>query len=387
MALAFPSRARNGGACSTSRACEERFGGSLFCVARHTARRGNAVGGGTTKRSERRLRAVRPLSGRPVCASYADIGRGDGNGGAWDEQGSQIGAPGLSGAVGAEYGEGFVEFSLSGDVQLDVETLNERLEVKGATRMRHSNLAPDEAYGLVFQWDGVLSDTKDLQRASWLQLADEEGFKWPEIERPFLYECTPERAITEVLYWTRDFAYARRLGWRLSEIYMDKFAEISEPLPGIREWLERVNNVGIPRALVSNMSRQAVSQALEQMGLGHIFDALVTAEDDMDTCASQLLSASIKLARPPKQCIAFTSTPMMITAAHNCTMKAVASVGTYKHYDLKHADVTCSDLRELTIINLRRLFASEGENFMDLKKERTEAMQSGMGTRIGTQGM
>jgi len=308
----------------------------------------------------------------------------------------QLGRPGL-GAIGAEYGEGFgesvravsayarlcvfcfvrftdaivivVEFRMSGDVQVDVEKLNERLEIRGATRLRHSAIAPDEAYGLVFTWDGVVSDTVEMQRKAWLQLAEEENFKWPEIERPFLFECTPERAITEILYWTRDFAYARKLGWRLAEIYTELFEAIAEPKPGIKHWLTNVSQYGIPRAVVSNMSRQSVHNSLDKLGLSQMFDSLVVAEDDMDTCASQLLSASLKLGRRPKQCVTFTSSPQMVTAAHNCTMKAIGVIGMYKHYDLKHADMTCASLNELSIINLRRLFAAENQ-FMDLRKER-----------------
>ena len=99
---------------------------------------------------------------------------------------------------------------------------------------------------------------------------------------------------------------------------------------------------------------------MEGMGLD-IFDAMVTAEDDMDTHASQLLAAAIKLARPPRKCVAFTGSPEVVTAAHNCTMKAVGVVGSYKHYDLNHADLTCGSMSELSLINVRRLFALDGE--------------------------
>uniref|UniRef100_A0A7S2T612 Haloacid dehalogenase-like hydrolase n=1 Tax=Chloropicon primus TaxID=1764295 RepID=A0A7S2T612_9CHLO len=287
--------------------------------------------------------------------------------------------------VGAEYGDtGFVDFRFSGDVRLDVDKLNERLEVKGATRIRHSGIAPDEAHGLIFTWDGVITDTKDLLREAWKQLAEEEDFKWPEIERPFIYESVPERAITEMLCWTRDFAYARRLGYRLNEIYFEKFEESSQALPGVEEWLQKVDEFNIPKAVVSTMSRDAVTNALDRLSLGQVFDALVTAEDDMDTHASQLLSASIKIARPPKKCVTFTGSPAFITASHNCTMKAVGMVGTYRHYDLAHADLTISKMDELSLINVRRLFARDGENFMDLK---TQAQDGGGGynpTRIGT---
>lgn len=317
-----------------------------------------------------------------LCSSLVS---GDGNRSSFDE-GTDMGERGrvsneMGSPVGAEYGDtGFIDFRFSGDIRVDVEQLNERLEVKGPARIRHSHLAPDEAHGLIFTWDGVVTDTKDLQRRAWLQLAEEEGFKWPEIERPFIFESSPERIITELLQWTRDFAYARRLGYRLNEIYTGNFEEISKPLPGIKEWLGTLNQFGIPTAIVSNMSRDAVTNALDRLELDQMFDALVTAEDDMDTCASQLLSASIKVARPPKKCVAFTSSPVMVTAAHNCTMKAVAVVGEYKHYDLKHADLTCSNLRELSLINVRRLFAMVGENFMDLKKEEAPSMQTQRGT-------
>ena len=57
------------------------------------------------------------------------------------------------------------------------------------------------------------------------------------------------------------------------------------------------------------------------MGLEHHFSARVTAEDDMDTLAERLLSASLKLQRPPDHCVVFVASPSAVTAAHNCTMK------------------------------------------------------------------
>lgn len=60
------------------------------------------------------------------------------------------------------------------------------------------------------------------------------------------------------------------------------------------------------------------------MTLHDHFQAMVTAEDELETISQRLLAASIKLARAPNHCIYFDSTPQGITAAHNCTLKAVA---------------------------------------------------------------
>lgn len=67
--------------------------------------------------------------------------------------------------------------------------------------------------------------------------------------------------------------------------------------------------------------RVTVNDMLAQADLGHFFQAFVTAEDGMDTISQRFLSASIKLGRPPNQCVVFESSPAGITAAHNCTMK------------------------------------------------------------------
>jgi len=67
--------------------------------------------------------------------------------------------------------------------------------------------------------------------------------------------------------------------------------------------------------------RLTINEVLERLQLGHFFQAFVTAEDGMDTISQRFLSASIKLGRPPNQCVVFDGSPAGITAAHNCTMK------------------------------------------------------------------
>jgi hypothetical protein len=93
--------------------------------------------------------------------------------------------------------QGFVEFRIGDQpLHLDVDTLNERLKVSGAIRMRHA-MRPDEAFGMVFNWDGVIANTIDMQRRAWQSVARAEGLSLPAIERN-IYDVRPERAITEV---------------------------------------------------------------------------------------------------------------------------------------------------------------------------------------------
>jgi hypothetical protein len=95
--------------------------------------------------------------------------------------------------------QGFVQFTLNGDpAHLDVDTLNERLKSKGAVRMRHA-LRPDEAFGMIFNYDGVIANTRKVHRRAWELLAEEEQLAFPAaVAHRQLYDIRPERVIMEV---------------------------------------------------------------------------------------------------------------------------------------------------------------------------------------------
>ena len=50
--------------------------------------------------------------------------------------------------------QGYIQYRIAGEPhRLDVDTLNEKLRLRGAARMRLL-MRPDEAYGMVFDFDG-----------------------------------------------------------------------------------------------------------------------------------------------------------------------------------------------------------------------------------------
>jgi HAD superfamily hydrolase (TIGR01509 family) len=235
---------------------------------------------------------------------------------------------------------------------------------------------------MIFNWDEVISSTRHLQRRAWQRLAEEEGLPWPKIERQ-IYDIRPERAMTEVLMWTRDYGQTRKWAYILAMNYAEEFKKVKDALPGVREWLTALSKAHVPCAVVCSMDRLSVQSALDTMGLSHFFHARVTAEDGMDTLSERFLSAAVKLGRPPNQCVVFDSSPSGIVAAHNCTMKAVAIQGFHPGYALKQADLTCSSLGDLSVYNVRRLFANRGSEFMDLRKDPT-AVTAKVGPWVGS---
>ncbi|XP_027335886.1 5-amino-6-(5-phospho-D-ribitylamino)uracil phosphatase, chloroplastic isoform X2 [Abrus precatorius] len=232
-------------------------------------------------------------------------------------------------------------------------------------------MKPDEAYGLIFSWDNVVADTRALKRKAWKQLASEEGKDIPEdgdMQRLLLY-AGADHVLHKHFLSDKAENELDRLKLRFSQLYYDNLLRLERPADGLKEWLEAVYTARIPCAVVSSLDRRNVVEALERMELKKYFQAIVTEEDGMESIAHRFLSAAVKLDRKPSKCVVFEDDPRGVTAAHNCTMMAVALIGAHPAYDLGQADLTVANFSELSVINLRRLFANNGSTFMDLQRQ------------------
>ncbi|XP_057781193.1 5-amino-6-(5-phospho-D-ribitylamino)uracil phosphatase, chloroplastic [Salvia miltiorrhiza] len=300
------------------------------------------------------------------------------NGFGSDENGQLNGFPNIPNkifmeeVIGAEYGEGFETFRPEGPLKVDVDFLNDRMQEGFLQRIRYA-MKPDEAYGLIFSWD-VVADTQALKLRAWEQLASEEGKEIPNDDnvQRFLLYAGADHVLRKVLLWEKDEDDVDRLKSRLSQLYYDNLIKFSEPVEGLKEWLDALSTSRIPCAVVSSLDRKNMVDTLQRMGLKNYFQAVVSEEDGMESLAHRFLSASVKLDRKPSKCVVFEDDPRGITAAHNCTMMAIALIGTHPAYDLGQADLAVASFNELSVINLRRLFAHKGSTFMDLQKQVVE---------------
>ena len=59
----------------------------------------------------------------------------------------------------------------------------------------------------------------------------------------------------QVLRWTRDWGKAKELAWQVAAAYGSNFNAISEPQPGIREWLHALSKSNVPCAIVTAFDR------------------------------------------------------------------------------------------------------------------------------------
>jgi hypothetical protein len=138
--------------------------------------------------------------------------------------------------------------------RLGVDELNEKLAVKGRLRLRHSH-KPDEGYGAIFCFDGVVCNTRQIKQEAWQAVAKQRGLRWPELERPQLYGMGAERAAIDVLRWTHDMREARKIAHDVAAEFAQRFRSLQHAEAGVQEWLQALAAARVPCAVASGFER------------------------------------------------------------------------------------------------------------------------------------
>ncbi|CAM9682362.1 unnamed protein product [Chrysoparadoxa australica] len=256
--------------------------------------------------------------------------------------------------------------------ELDPGSVNEILTPDHLMRHR-IRLQPDEAFGCIFQLDVLCNVVPGLVAPVWEKVAEE--YKMPPVSPSEIQRSLgelPELAILRFFRWSNDIAEAKK--------YVLAFALYIEELkatykgklnPGVEGFLKNLVSAGIPIAVTSNLPLEIVESTLSSAGIADMVDARIAAEDVHERDMTGFLKAALKLNKPPIRCLVFDCRPQGIIQAHDAGMRAVATVDVYPFYELNVADITVRFLEELTLINVRGVFAdpNEMERRMEMQPE------------------
>jgi HAD superfamily hydrolase (TIGR01509 family) len=214
--------------------------------------------------------------------------------------------------------------------------------------------------GAIFDWDGVLIDSSRPHEESWERLARETGRSLPPGHFLKGFGMKNEAIIPGILGWTSDPAEILRLSLRKEELYREIIREWGiSPLPGAREFLDRLAAAGVPMVIGSSTHRLNIETSLEILGLRGHFRALVTAEDVRHGKPDPevFLKAAAALGKPPSDCVVFEDAPVGIEAARAGGMPVVGVTTTHPAAGLARARTVVARLDELDAARLEALIA------------------------------
>ncbi len=205
--------------------------------------------------------------------------------------------------------------------------------------------------GVIFDMDGVLTDSEPLINAAAVAMFHEKGLAVrPEDFIPFVGtgEDRYIGGVAERYQFALDLPAAKR---RTYEIYLDLVPQRLRPFPGAVELVRRCRGAGLKVALASSADRIKIDANLQQIGLpAREWDAVVSAEDVQrkKPAPDIFLAAAGKLRLSAPSCVVIEDAVNGVQAAKAAGMRCIAVAHTFAPELLQAADEIYSQISQLT---------------------------------------
>jgi HAD superfamily hydrolase (TIGR01509 family) len=219
-------------------------------------------------------------------------------------------------------------------------------------------------WAALFDWDGVIVDSKLLHERAWNGVAREFGYRHGPDDFKRHFGSQNRRAIMEVLGWTRDEALMRRISDRKEELYRESLGAPADLLlSGVSEFVALLAQRGVPRAIVSSSPRLNIDRVLGGLGLAAEFQQIVAAEDSARSKPDPegFCRAASRIGMSPRRCVVFEDAPAGVEAGRRAEMRVIALTTTHGPAELAAADVIVDRLRPELIEQIESWFDAAPE--------------------------
>lgn len=184
---------------------------------------------------------------------------------------------------------------------------------------------PADAQALLFDCDGTMVDTMGVYRIGWHQVFGRHGFEMTDewfatwgghSTDPFVRAALPDA----------DDALVEQVSREGHDTFLEN-VHLVEPFENIVE-VARTHHGVLPMAIVSGGPRRAVVSSLEVVGIDHLFDLVVTADDVVNGKPSPdaYLMAIEQLGVEAGRCVAYEDSASGIASATNAGIPLVIDV-------------------------------------------------------------
>jgi beta-phosphoglucomutase len=186
--------------------------------------------------------------------------------------------------------------------------------------------SPTPIKGVIFDLDGVLTDTAEYHYRGWQRLADEEGIPFDREANEVLRGVSRRESLLRIIgdrQYTEE--QLQEMMDRKNRYYVDSIEEISpkDLLPGASELLDELRAAGIKIA-IGSASKNAKT-VIEHLGIADKIDAIADGYSVQKSkpAPDLFLYAAKQLGLEPSQCVVVEDAASGVEAAKAAGMRAV----------------------------------------------------------------
>lgn len=215
--------------------------------------------------------------------------------------------------------------------------------------------------GVIFDWDGVIIDSRRQHQRSWEMLASEENLVWQDEWFAQGFGRRNPDIIPNLYGWTEDPAEIARLADRKEALYRELVVEMGlSALPGVAELLKELAKARIPFGVGSSTPRSNLDAAIPLLGLPVSFDVIVAGEDVAKGKPDPevFLRCAEFLRVPPQASVVIEDAHVGVQAAKAGGMKCVAVATTHRRETFHDPapDLLLDDMSQVSLDRLQSLF-------------------------------
>ena len=212
-------------------------------------------------------------------------------------------------------------------------------------------------YGIIWDMDGVLTDSADAHYYSWKEVLFSEykinfsrkdfddtfGINDYSLIKKFVHPTPPDSEIWETAL-KKELLYRKEVGKNL-HIY-----------PGAVEILKACKSFGFKQALDSSAPQENIDIVLEIGKLKPFFDQVVSTDElPAKNFPDAYLAASTALKLPPENCLVVEDSILGIEGVKKAGMKCIAIASTHPQERLQRADLIVPAIDQLHIDTIQKL--------------------------------
>jgi HAD superfamily hydrolase (TIGR01509 family) len=193
--------------------------------------------------------------------------------------------------------------------------------------MRHLQgpAIPTEVRGLLLDVDGTLVDSNEAHARAWQAALREAGHDvaWARIRR--LIGMGADKLVPRATGLSESDPKARRIVDRRAEVFLARELATVQPLPGVRELLERMRGEGLRWAVATSARPEEVQPLLERGGVADLVVAppASTGGERSKPDPNVLCSALDRLGLPPHEVVMLGDTPYDLEAARLANVASI----------------------------------------------------------------
>jgi HAD superfamily hydrolase (TIGR01509 family) len=206
------------------------------------------------------------------------------------------------------------------------------------------------SFAFVFDMDGVIVDTNPYHKITLRQFAEKYGYQLSEEELlKKIYGRTNKEWIPNLFGRALSSTEVAAFGEEKEKMFRDLYKNDMKPLAGLREFLDRMDELKIPSAIGTSAPRANLDFILDELGLRKYFPITL---DEADVTHGKpnpevYIKCAARLNMPPAQCIVFEDSLSGIASARAAGCPVVGCATTHTAQELA-TKVTIRDFTEMS---------------------------------------